>query len=184
VLERVLDLVHGEPSAEEMEEKARVDRAGTRRHDHALEGRKPHGRVDRAPSLHRGDRTTAAQVANDEALNRHPLGRPLDRDPVKSKSTQSLVSPASRDRVRGRDAWEGRVKGRVEDRDVRSTGKERPRLLDRAKRRPIVERREIAHLNEPGGDVVVDDGRLDVALAAVDDSVADDVDGTVVDGIE
>ena len=76
------------------------------------------------------------------------------------------------------------MKGRVEDRDVRSTGKERPCLFDRAKRRPIVERREIAHLNEPGGDVVVDDGRLDVALAAVDDSVADDVDGTVVDGIE
>ena len=53
--------------AQQVEERARVDRARAGGHRHALERAEAHRRVDRAAVAHGRDRAAAAEVADDEA---------------------------------------------------------------------------------------------------------------------
>ena len=82
--------------AQQVEERAGVDRAGARRHRHALERAEAHRRVDRAPVAHGRDRAAAAEVADDEPRHAHLLGAPLHRQAVEAVAADAPVAPALR----------------------------------------------------------------------------------------
>ena len=101
--------------AQEVDERARVDRAGARGHRHAFERAEAHRRVDRAAVADRGHRAAAAEVADDEARRaREHLGAldgPLHGEPVEAVAADApVLAPAARDGVgrrlrRGIVAW-------------------------------------------------------------------------------
>ena len=68
MVEGVVELVDVEAVLpQQVDQRARVDRAGARVHRHALERGEAHRRVDRAAVADRRDRRAAAEVADDEA---------------------------------------------------------------------------------------------------------------------
>ncbi len=123
VLERRVELVDAQAAlAQEVEERARIDRARARRHRHALERGEAHGRVDRAAVQHGGHRAAAAEVADDEPRgDRHLLrDAPLHREPVEAVAADAPSSRHSRGTAYVDASWRNRrVERRVEDGDVR-----------------------------------------------------------------
>ena len=159
---------------EEVEQRARVDRAGTRRHRHTLERAEPHRRVDRPAAADSCHGATTAQMAHDEPLHRHLLGRPLDGEPVEAVAANSpLLAPQPRHGVRRCLRRNRRVETRVEDSDLRHAGKMPLGLLDRRQGRWIVERRKLFELHDLLPHVRVDHDRRAEARPAVDDAVRD-----------
>ncbi len=154
-----------------------VDRAGARRHRHALERAEPHGRVDGAAVENRGHRTAAAQVTDDEPRHGHLFRRPLHGEAVKAVTPDApLLAPALGHGVGGRLLGERRVEGSVEHGDMRHARKDLTRLFDRDERRSVVQRRQLLQHVELALDLFVDYDRIAEAHAAVDDTVCNRLD--------
>ena len=87
--------------AEDVDQRARIDRTCAARHRDALERREPHCRVAGAAVPNRRDGATAAQVADDEAKTlgrtaqklRSPLRAPFDRQSVEAVPADPPVGP-------------------------------------------------------------------------------------------
>ena len=180
VLERVVELVGRQAAlAQEVEERARVDRARAGGHRHALERAEAHRRVDRAAVEHGRDRAAAAEVADDEPRHRAPAPRPTATESRGSRSggcptprasaAGPRTSPPRRDASRGRPCRRRRRAGRPAARAARAldrrsagalwSGASVESLVDRAPRR---RRRSTTGSTE--------------RAAAVDDAVPDRVD--------
>ena len=113
-------------------------------------------------------------MADDEPLDPNAFGYPLDREPVEAEAPDTQVlAEATWQRVRRRNLRDGRVKGRVEDRDVRAIRQKPPRVGDRRQGGRVVERRQLDQLFQPPGNRVVDDRGLSELGPAVDDAVRD-----------
>ena len=74
VLQRVVELLGRQAAlAQDVEQRARIHRSGTRRHRDALERAEAHRRVDRGAVKDRRHRSSRPKVAHDDALRIHLL---------------------------------------------------------------------------------------------------------------
>ncbi len=143
--------------AQQVEQRAGIDRSGARRHRDALERAEPHRRIDRGAVQNGRDRAAATEVARDDPRGIQLLDDRLHGDPVESvASDPPLRAPALRNRVGRRRLGDGGVERSVEDGDVRDVGESCLCLADRAQRRLVVKGRQSAELLDRGNHLVVD----------------------------
>jgi hypothetical protein len=112
-------------------------------------------------------------VADDQAVNRHALDRPLHGKAVEAEATNPALVVARGKQIRGGDVGDRAVKGGVEDGDVLRLRQPGAGFLDRGDRRRIVQRCELDERFELGGNGVVDRRGLDELRSTMDDTVAD-----------
>src|SRR5918993_1021128 len=107
----MVDRLRIEPRlAEEVEERAGIDRAGASRHRHAFERREAHRRVNGTAVPNRGHRAPTAEVADDQPGGGHALCGPLNRETMEAVTADPpFLAPAPRDRIRGRRGRNGGV---------------------------------------------------------------------------
>ena len=113
----------------EVEQEPRIDRARAGGHHQTLERRKPHGGVDRPTAFDRRDRTTAAQMADDQARGggAEKVVRSLDRvrhaEPMETETANTPpLRPLERQAIAGCRFGQVRVKSGVERRHLRNLG--------------------------------------------------------------
>ena len=185
-LERVVQLLEGEVAiAQETDEGAGIDRAGTRGHHRPLERRQPHRRPDRSTPIDRGDRAAGAEVGDDKPQSpdrpfqqrRRATDRPLDREAVEAVPPYAPARPRIGDGIAPRGLGQGRVEGSVEAGYVSDVGESAPRGADGRERDRIVKRRERAESVDRGHRAIVEDHRRAKGLAAMDDPMPDTPDG-------
>ena len=175
VLERVVEFLDSQSAfAEQVDQGTRVDRPGPSGHGHALERAEAHRRVDRSPFENGCHRAAPSQMANDESHGLDLGDNRLHRDAVEPiPAYPPLFAPALWHGVGRSLLGHGRVKARVEDRDVRHVRKRRACFSNRTKSGLVVERGDPRDLLDRGLDLLVDPDGIDVSVSAVNDAVAD-----------
>ena len=182
-VEQRLDLLRRAPRGPGQEEgDGRVEVAGARAHDEALEGGHPHRGVHAAAGLDRGCARAVSQVERDQVQRSERtfqvLGRPL-RDaavgsPVEAVAAHvMLLVQIEGERVVIRAGRHRLVEGGVEHGDLGNVRHARPGDLDADDVRRVVEGSERDLLANRGDHLVVDQGRLREDLAAVNDAMPD-----------
>ena len=178
-LQRVLDLLRrARAAAQQVEDRAGVQRARARRHRHAFERAESHRRIHGATVPDGAHRAAAAEMADHQARDPHLLAGPLQREAVKAVAADVPVgAPALGHGVHRGLLGHGRVELGIEDGDLRQPGQGGARLLDRLQRRGVVQRREIDQRVQGRQRAVVQEHGRAEARTSVHDAVphGDDV---------
>ena len=174
---------------EQPQQEPRVDAAGARRHNEAVEWCEAHRRVDRQAARHGRQRGARAEMARDDAqrlrVTHHQLrGAPGGVRVGESVKAVPAPRPLGRERVGRGAGGQRRVERRVEARGRAGVRQPLGERGDRGDRSRLVQRRELGQFDEAGAHVTVDPGGGPQVVAAVYDAVGDGVGvGEAVEGV-
>ena len=93
MLQLVVELVDRDPGTQQVQDRARVDRAGARRHRHALERREAHARVDGTSVPHGGHRRARRRGGRRPGARLGQRARPRTAPPARGSRSAARRAP-------------------------------------------------------------------------------------------